>query len=99
MLNLAAMVPEKNLDELTGHTPPVTSETVSLMDSMKLKSKEVSYNGNSYTMVNYDKSKLCTGVYSPSGVFRSVLFKDDGSIASFAPPRFVNTKTFSDDIS
>jgi len=47
-------------------------------------------NGETYHILKYDKKSLTRDTESSVGLLRSLIFKDDGQIVSFAPPKSLN---------
>lgn len=50
-------------------------------------------NGVTYHILKYDKEMLSRELVQTVGLLRSVIFKDDGKIVSFAPPKSLHTDT------
>jgi hypothetical protein len=47
-------------------------------------------NGETYHILKYDKKSLTPETIGSVGLLRSLIFKDDGKIVSFAPPKSLN---------
>ena len=47
-------------------------------------------NGETYHILKYDKKWLTPDTANSVGLLRSLIFKDDGQIVSFAPPKSLN---------
>ena len=59
-----------------------------------VKSKEYRYNGETYTIYNYDTSVVCDNDYDKNGLYRSVIVDSAGNIVSYAPPKSVTLDYF-----
>ena len=60
--------------------------------SLNLKLKTWKFGGVNYHILKYDKEWLARENENTIGLLRSVIFKDDGTIVCFAPPKSQNTE-------
>lgn len=60
--------------------------------SLNLKLKTWKFGGVNYQILKYDKQWLARENEKTIGLLRSVIFKDDGTIVCFAPPKSQNTE-------
>jgi len=60
--------------------------------SLNLKLKTWKFGGVNYHILKYDKEWLARENEKTIGLLRSVIFKDDGKIVCFAPPKSQNTE-------
>jgi len=60
--------------------------------SLNLKLKTWKFGGVNYHILKYDKEWLARENEKTIGLLRSVIFKDDGTIVCFAPPKSQNTE-------
>lgn len=60
--------------------------------SLNLKLKTWKFGGVKYHILKYDKEWLARENEKTIGLLRSVIFKDDGTIVCFAPPKSQNTE-------
>ena len=58
--------------------------------SLNLKLKRWIYDDEVYYILKYDKEWLSADVESTIGLLRSLIFKEDGTIVVFAPPKSSN---------
>lgn len=63
-------------------------------NSSQVNSKQYSYNGETYTIYNYDTSIVTDNDYDKTGLYRSVVVDSSGNIVSFAPPKSVTSEYF-----
>lgn len=63
-----------------------------LAKSLNLKLKTWKFEGINYHILKYDKEWLARENENTIGLLRSVIFKDDGTIVCFAPPKSQNTE-------
>ena len=61
---------------------------------LKLSTVQSKTNGNTYKIINYDKSQLNDDNISTAGLFRSVILNKDIKLVSFSPPKSIKTGTF-----
>lgn len=61
--------------------------------SLNLKLKAWKFGGVNYHILKYDKQWLARENEKTLGLLRSLIFKDDGTIVCFAPPKSQNTET------
>jgi len=63
-----------------------------IVKSLNLKLKTWKFGGVNYHILKYDKEWLARENEKTIGLLRSVIFKDDGTIVCFAPPKSQNTE-------
>lgn len=61
---------------------------------LKLSTVQSKTNGNTYKIINYDKSQLNDDNISTAGLFRSVILNKDKKLVSFSPPKSIKSGTF-----
>lgn len=61
---------------------------------LKLSTVQSKTNGNTYKIINYDKSQLNDDNISTAGLFRSVILNKDIKLVSFSPPKSIKSSTF-----
>lgn len=64
-----------------------------LLNSLKLTVKQWNYNDKLYKIIKYDKPYLTNDLITTSGLFRSVILKDD-KLCVFSPPKSLRPDQF-----
>ena len=62
--------------------------------ALKLSTVQSKNNGNTYQIINYDKSQLCYDNISTVGLFRSVILNKNGNLVCFSPPKSIKSDIF-----
>ena len=71
------------------------SDKATIAKSLNLKYNSWKHkNGVKYHILKYDKEWLSNELVQSHGLLRSIIYKDDGSIVCFAPPKSYNTEKF-----
>ena len=69
-----------------------TESRIDIAKSLNLKYNVWKHkNGVTYHILKYDKEWLARESVKTIGLLRSLIFKDDGTIVCFAPPKSLNT--------
>lgn len=76
----------------------LNGDNESLLNSLKLTVKQWKHNDNVYKIVKYDKTYLTNDLIPTSGLFRSVILKDD-KLCVFSPPKSLRPDQFVEKIS
>jgi hypothetical protein len=72
-----------------------SEDRITLAKSLNLKYKLWKYSGENYHILKYDKEWMANDTQSTIGLLRSLIFKDDGTIVCFSPPKSLFTDKLS----